>query len=81
MQHKFLINTISVVTVLFVALLVLIVCGRPLDRTDIWFHLKMGEVYATEGLWPSEDPMLHTAEGRAPVQHEWLFGVLAHFAT
>jgi hypothetical protein len=35
----------------------------------------MGEVYASETLWPEADPMLHTAGDRRPVQHEWLFGV------
>jgi len=51
--------------------------GRPLATDDLWFHLKMGEVYATETLWPEADPMLFTAGDRRPVQHEWLFGVAA----
>lgn len=49
--------------------------GAPTFTNDFWFHLKMGEVYAHEGLWPEGDPMLHTAHADAPVQHEWLFGV------
>jgi hypothetical protein len=53
-------------------------CGRPLDTNDLWWHLKMGEVYATEGPWPESDPLLHTAHENAPVQHEWLFGVAVH---
>jgi tetratricopeptide (TPR) repeat protein len=56
-------------------LLLLPLVGRPLATDDLWFHLKMGEVYASETLWPEADPMLYTAGDRRPVQHEWLFGV------
>ena len=56
-------------------MLLLLVVGRPVATDDLWFHLKMGEVYGTETLWPEADPMLHTAGDRRPVQHEWLFGV------
>lgn len=62
--------------VVLVLVLVLILVGRPLSTEDLWFHLKMGETYWTQGLWPLEDPMLFT--GIRPVQHEWLFGVLVH---
>ena len=58
----------------FMMLLVPLV-GRPVATDDLWFHLKMGEVYGTETLWPEADPMLYTAGDRRPVQHEWLFGV------
>jgi hypothetical protein len=57
-----------------------VVVARPLATDDLWFHMKMGEVYSSEGLWPDADPMLHTAGDRTPVQHEWLFGVAVHFA-
>ena len=52
--------------------------GRPLATPDLWWHLEMGEVYTREGPWPDGDPMLHTANANAPVQHEWLFGVMVH---
>ncbi len=58
-------------------LLLVPLVGRPVATDDLWFHLKMGEVYGTETLWPDADPMLHTAGDRRPVQHEWLFGVAA----
>ena len=60
----------------FVVALTLYLAGAPTFTNDFWFHLKMGEVYASEGLWPDADPMLHTALPEAPVQHEWLFGVM-----
>jgi hypothetical protein len=63
---------------LFVATLSLHLAGAPVFTNDFWFHLKMGEVYWTEGLWPAADPMLHTALAQAPIQHEWLFGVMLH---
>jgi hypothetical protein len=38
----------------------------------------MGRLYASEGLWPASDPLLHTSD-RAPVPHEWLFQVALHY--
>ncbi|MBW2388753.1 MAG: hypothetical protein JRG89_09975 [Deltaproteobacteria bacterium] len=63
---------------LFVAALSLYLAAAPTFTNDFWFHLKMGEVYWLEGLWPDTDPMLHTALPHAPIQHEWLFGVALH---
>lgn len=57
----------------------LYLAGRPLDTSDMWWHLALGEVYSEVGPWPDGDPLLHTAHADAPVQHEWLFGVLLHF--
>jgi len=58
--------------------LLLYLCGGTLDTADVWWHLKMGEVYASQGPWPAGDPLLHTAYDHAPIQHEWLFGVALH---
>lgn len=58
--------------------LLLYLCGGTLDTADLWWHLKIGEVYATQGPWPPGDPLLHTAYDHAPVQHEWLFSVAVH---
>jgi hypothetical protein len=52
--------------------------GRPVSTPDLWFHLKAGETYLREGLWPKQDPMLFTGLASGPNQHEWLFGVFAH---
>ncbi len=60
------------------ALLLLYIAGGPILTDDLWWHVKMGEVYTTEGPWPAGDPLLHTAHADAPVQHEWLFGVPLH---
>jgi hypothetical protein len=56
---------------------VLIVAAGPLVTDDLWWHLAIGGVYAREGPWPDGEPLLHTAHADAPVQQEWLFGVLA----
>ena len=58
-------------------ILLLLLVGQPLATDDVWFHLKMGQTYLAQGLWPAQDPMLHTASG-PPVQHEWLFGVVLY---
>lgn len=52
--------------------------GRPLDSADLWWHMAMGSHYVAEGPWPDGDPLLHTALPEAPIQHEWLFGVVVH---
>ena len=70
--------TVAVAGLLFVVALSLYLAGAPIFTNDFWFHLKMGEVYWLEGPWPSADPMLHTAHEHAPIQHEWLFGILLH---
>ncbi|NQZ95869.1 MAG: hypothetical protein HRU01_05110 [Myxococcales bacterium] len=61
-----------------VAAAILFVAARPLATDDLWWHLRMGEVYATGDLWPDEDPLVHTTHGRPPVPHEWLFQVAVH---
>ena len=66
---------VAILSLAVLSMLLLWVVGRPVATDDLWFHLKMGEVYGTETLWPEADPMLHTAGDRRPVQHEWLFGV------
>lgn len=63
---------------LVLAAYVLVLAGGPIATDDAWWHLAMGRVYAHEGPWPAGDPLLHTAHADAPVQHEWLFGVLLH---
>jgi hypothetical protein len=71
----------AVIAVLACATMVaglLYLAARPLDTSDLWWHLKLGETYAQVGPWPDGDPLLHTAHADAPVQHEWLFGVAVH---
>ncbi|MFP8881429.1 MAG: hypothetical protein VCE43_19295 [Myxococcota bacterium] len=53
--------------------------GRPLSTDDFWWHLKMGEFYATDGLDLAADPISFTAKN-APEPHQWLFGVALHSA-
>lgn len=71
-------STIISASLFFLAGFNLYAAAGPVKTPDAWFHLKMGEVYLSEGLWPNADPLLHTAHDDAPVQHEWLFGVSLH---
>ncbi len=71
-------GTIAIFALAGIVLMLLALVGRPLATADLWFHLKMGEWYLQEGLWPLADPMLHTNGPITPVQHEWLFGVAVH---
>ncbi len=57
---------------------VLWVAAGPILTDDLWWHLAMGEFYATHGPFATGDPLLHTAHAHAPIPHEWLFGVLVH---
>lgn len=60
------------------AVLVVYLAGAPLHTDDLWFHLRMGEHFVTEGLRSGWDPILHTAREGDPVAHEWLFGAAVH---
>ncbi len=61
--------------VVLLALLLYVAAG-PLTTNDLWWHLRHGEAFATQGLWPAADPCLHTAEN-PPTPHQWLFAVTA----
>jgi len=70
-------------TVSFASLAVLVfatlylVC-RPLDTGDLWWHLSLGELFASHGPWVEGDPLVHTALPSAPSAHEWLFQAVLH---
>jgi hypothetical protein len=68
-------TTVSATALAMLVLMALLLAGAPLYTEDLWWHLKAGEMYVTEGPWPESDWMLHTASDDAPIQHEWLFGV------
>lgn len=51
--------------------LVVVAAGQPLFSEDTWWHLGMGEEYATSGPWLDQDPFLHTAPG-PPAPAAWL---------
>ncbi len=57
--------------------LTLLVSGQPLFTDDAWFHLALGEVYASEGPWLDRDPLLAVSPG-PPTPAAWLFDVLLH---
>lgn len=62
---------------LFATLFVIFVLGfRPINNTDIWFHLKVGEDILKTGKIPTTETYSHTAYGEPWVDHSWLFEVL-----
>jgi hypothetical protein len=69
---------VSATALAMLVIMTLLLAGAPLYTEDLWWHLKAGEMYATDGPWPKADWMLHTAREEAPIQHEWLFGVSAY---
>ncbi len=71
---------LAALSAVWVAGLIYALVCRPLATEDLWWHIKMGEVYFTQGLWPASDPLLHTSSA-APIQHEWLFGVLVYLVS
>jgi len=68
---------LAAAALLVLALVFLVLVGRPLATDDAWWHLALGELFWREGPWPAEDPLLHTAD-TPPVPHEWLFQILLH---
>jgi hypothetical protein len=62
----------------FMMALLVYAAGRPIDNNDFWWHLAMGEIFATNGPWLESDPLTHTAKSGPPSSHEWLFEVAIH---
>jgi hypothetical protein len=56
---------------------VLVASAQPILTDDLWWHLALGESYATSGPWLEADPLLFTATG-PPTPSAWLFDVAAH---
>jgi hypothetical protein len=63
---------------LLVLMVLLVLAGRPLATDDLWWHMKLGEVYAELGPWVSADPLYHTTSDRPTVPHEWLYQIGVH---
>lgn len=72
-------DALALVSLLLALLVLLALVGRPLATDDLWWHMKLGEVYAKLGPWLSEDPLYHTTHHRPTVPHEWLFQVAVHW--
>ncbi|MDO8447043.1 MAG: tetratricopeptide repeat protein [Deltaproteobacteria bacterium] len=58
-------------------LLSLLTIFKTID-TDLWFHMKAGEVITETGRFIYKDIFSYTAAGRDWLYHEWLFGVLSY---
>lgn len=62
--------------ILFPALFLLTV-AKMID-TDLWFHMKAGQVITETGMFIYRDIFSYTAAGREWLYHEWLFGVISY---
>lgn len=47
-------------------------------ETDIWFHMKAGQMIMETGRFVYKDIFSYSATGHVWLYHEWLFGVLAY---
>lgn len=52
--------------------------ARPTD-IDFWWHLTTGAMIARDRMVPHVDPFSYTALGRAWVDHEWLWELIAYW--
>jgi hypothetical protein len=57
--------------------MVIVASAQPLFTEDTWWHLAMGETYASDGPRLIADPLLHTASG-PPAPAAWLADVALH---
>lgn len=48
----------------------------PYLNTDLWWHLRVGEMIVTEGRVPDRDTLSFTATGQPWLVHEWLAEVI-----
>jgi len=58
--------------------LVLVAVGQPIVTDDLWWHLGLGQLYATAGPWLDRDPFLFAAE-HVPEPASWLGAVAFHW--
>lgn len=58
--------------------LFLLTIYRMID-TDVWFHMKAGQVISETGRFIYKDIFSFTAAGRDWLYHEWLFGVISYY--
>lgn len=58
-------------------LLFLLTISRMID-TDIWFHMKAGQLILETGSFIYNEIFSYPAAGREWLYHEWLFGVLSY---
>ncbi len=72
------VGAVAVVSLAFVLVVLLVLVGRPLGTDDLWWHLKLGEIYAEVGPFVEEDPLYHTTRKQPTVPHEWLFQAALH---
>jgi hypothetical protein len=70
-------TALALLSLAALVVLLLVVVGRPLATDDLWWHLALGERYASQGLQLDSDPLLHTVT-EAPAAASWLFDVAAY---
>ena len=73
------VDVLAGLSLLLVLVVLLWLVGRPLATDDLWWHLKLGEVYASQGPWVDEDPLYHTTQDQPTVPHEWLYQAGLHW--
>ncbi len=67
-----------VIPVILFPALFLLTIAKMID-TDLWFHMKAGQVISETGSFIYKDIFSFTAAGRDWFYHEWLFGVISYY--
>jgi len=57
-------------------LLFVLVSGRPVTDTDVWWHLKAGQYIWQNAQIPKTDPFSFTNYGHPWITHEWLSEII-----
>lgn len=70
-------RTSYIIPALLFPILALLTIFKMID-TDLWFHMKAGQVILETGRFIYKDIFSYTAAGREWLYHEWLFGVIAY---
>lgn len=59
-------------------LMLFFVSRLPLRDFDIWFHIKSGELFLSQGFLSVKEVFSHAAYGREWITFEWLFQILSY---
>lgn len=66
-----------IIPTLLFPILFLLTIFKMID-TDVWFHMKAGQVITETSQFIYKDIFSYTAYGREWLYHEWLFGVVSY---
>ena len=74
-----LVFTLFAFSIVLILARIIIDFGQPIITDDIWWHIKLGQVFLSEMKLPDVEPLLFTSTGQSQFYQEWLFEIIVAF--